>query len=173
MTLEGETHTVSVQALGMRLSHSIPMQQASAIVHADYRLDNLVLDDQGRVRAILDWELCTLGDPLADLGTLWMYWLEPEDDLAFLGELSATTAPGFSDRTELMAAYASESSLDLSPLPYYRAFALWRLACILQGVYRRTSAGAGGGNTESVEHFPVAIDRLAQLGEVALEEMSS
>jgi hypothetical protein len=174
MTVEGETHTHAVSALGKRLAGAIPTQQATAIVQADYRVDNLILDDQGQVRAILDWELSTLGDPLADLGTLWMYWLErPDDDLAFLGELSATAAPGFCDRSALIAAYANETTLDLSPLPYYRAFALWRLACILQGVYRRTSEGAAGGNTGSVEQFPLSIERLAVLGEVALEEMSS
>jgi len=170
MTLEGETHTAAVLALGDHLAEAIPEQQAVALVHGDYRLDNLVLADDGSVAAILDWELCTLGDPLADLGLLWVYWLEPDDELGVLGELSATTAPGFCSRTELIEAYARHSDLDLSELPYYRALALWKLACILQGVYRRTSAGAGGGNDSSVAQFPAHIELLARLGEVALEE---
>jgi aminoglycoside phosphotransferase (APT) family kinase protein len=171
MTEPGETHADGVVALGRRLSEDIPVQQGVAIVHGDFRLDNLVLDDAGSVKAILDWELCTLGDPLADLGLLWIYWAPPGDVLAAgLGEISAAAAPEMSSRQELVAAYAAHSPLDLSALPYYQALGYWKLACILQGVYRRTLAGAGGGNDSSVSGFPKLIGLLAEAGSSALEE---
>jgi aminoglycoside phosphotransferase (APT) family kinase protein len=123
------------------LSSRVPEQQGVAIVHGDYRLDNTVIGDDGSVRAVLDWELCTLGDPLADVGTLLIYWA---DDSPRGRAMQATALPGFPSRDELVAAYAARSSLDLSPLPYYVAFGHWRLACIMEGVYVRYASGAMG-----------------------------
>ena len=89
------------------LAARIPEQQGVAIVHGDYRLDNTVLDDDGDVQAILDWEICTLGDPLADLGLLLVYWAEPGDgDQALLG-VAPTALPGFAPRSDLLARYAA------------------------------------------------------------------
>ena len=107
----------------------------------------------GRVRAILDWEICTLGDPLADVGLLMVYWAEPTDAMAVLG-LSPTTAPGFSTRAEVLERYGRVSDLDLSEVGYYTAFGYWKLGCILQGVYARYVAGAGAGDQGSVDGFP-------------------
>ena len=120
------------------------------------------------MRAILDWEICTLGDPLADLGVLMVYWSEPTDSIAALG-LSPTTAPGFSTRAEVLARYDSVSDLDVSGIDYYRAFGYWKLGCILQGVYARYVAGAGAGDRGSVEGFPVQIGRLFEMADEALE----
>jgi len=123
------------------LADRIPPQQGVAIVHGDYRLDNTVVGADGSVRAVLDWELCTLGDPLADVGTLIIYW---SDDSPRARSLQATGLPGFPTRDELAARYASRSSLDLSALPYYVAFGHWKLACIMEGVYVRYATGAMG-----------------------------
>jgi len=157
--------------IARKLEATIPHQQGVAIVHGDYRLDNTILDDDGNVIAILDWELCTLGDPLADLGLLTVYWSEPTDDFnALLGQ-SPTMAPGFCTREELQAAYAAHSSLDLTTLPYYVAFSYWRLGCILQGVYRRYQEGAAAGDTSSVAGYPAHIAQLAEIAATALEEL--
>ena len=151
-----------IERVAARLGESIPKQQAGAIVHGDYRLSNTVIDETGQVKAILDWEICTLGDPLADVGMMLVYWPEPTDTLRALTDESPSAAPGFATRDEVLAAYAAESPFDLSNIAYYRAFAFWRLACILQGVYFRQLGGSGGGNRDSVDHFPAQIAALAQ-----------
>jgi aminoglycoside phosphotransferase (APT) family kinase protein len=130
------------------LSARVPPQQGVAVVHGDYRLDNTVLGDDGSVRAVLDWELCTLGDPLADVGTLIIYWA---DDSPRARALQATGLPGFPTRDELAARYASRSNLDLGALPYYVAFGHWKLACIMEGVYVRYATGAMGDQGGSTE----------------------
>ena len=129
--------------VGERLAADVPAQQRTAIVHGDYRLDNVIVSPDGsEVRAVLDWELCTLGDPMADLGMLHVYWGAPgEDGLRPLGDVP-TVLPGFWTREEATAAYAARSDLDLGQLDYYVAFAYWRLAIILEGVFTRFRAGA-------------------------------
>ena len=145
-----------------------PEQQRTSVVHGDYRMDNVVLADDGTVRAILDWEICTLGDPLADLGLLMVYWADPTDAMAVLG-LSPTTAPGFSTGPRSWSATPRSSDLDVSSIGYYVAFGYWKLACILQGVYARYVAGAGAGDQGSVDGFPVQIGRLFEMAAEALE----
>ncbi len=152
-----------------RLAAEIPIQQRVSVVHGDYRLDNTVLDGLGRVRAILDWEICTLGDPLADLGVLLCYWAEPDDPTAALLGVAPTTAPGFSRRRDVLAEYARHSPLDLSTVAYYQAFGYWKLACILQGVFARYRAGATAGDLGSVEGFPAHIETLADSAMSTLE----
>jgi aminoglycoside phosphotransferase (APT) family kinase protein len=150
------------------LTRRIPRQQRTSVVHGDYRIDNVVLSEKGAVCAILDWEICTLGDPLADVGLLLVYWAESTDTTALVG-LSATTAPGFSTRAEMLDRYASVSDLDLSEVDYYAAFGYWKLACILQGVYARYVAGAGAGNQESVEEYPTRIRHLFEMAALSLD----
>jgi aminoglycoside phosphotransferase (APT) family kinase protein len=166
--VDGVDQGGAVERVGEALAERIPEQVGTSIVHGDYRLDNTVIDDQGTVRAILDWEICTLGDPLADLGTLMCYWTDPDDEVVALLDGTAVTAPGFPRRTELAAHYAEVSGRDVSNINYYWAFALWRLACILQGVYARYVAGAGSGDTNSVEEFPDHVGRLAELAATRL-----
>ena len=168
MQVEGVDHGGLVERVSDELARRVPKQQRTSVVHGDYRMDNVVLDDRGAVRAILDWEICTLGDPLADLGLLMVYWAEPSDSMAVLG-LSPTTAPGFSTRAQVMERYASSSDLDISGLGYYTAFGYWKLACILQGVYARYVAGAGAGDQGSVDGFPVQVARLAEMAAESLE----
>jgi aminoglycoside phosphotransferase (APT) family kinase protein len=168
MKVEGVDHGGLVERVGEELARRIPVQQRTSIVHGDYRMDNVVLDDRGEVKAILDWELCTLGDPLADVGLLMVYWADSGDPFSALA-FSPTTAPGFSTREQVLEAYAAVSDLDVSGIGYYTAFGYWKLACILQGVYGRYVAGAGAGDQGSVDAYPAQVATLAQMASDALE----
>ena len=148
--------------LGERLAADVPEPQATAIVHGDYRLDNLILSPDGeQVRAVLDWELCTLGDPLADVGMLHVYWAEDQDMVTPLGNMP-TILDGFWSRQRVMDTYADRSSLDLSELDYYVAFAYWRLAIILEGVFQRFAAGAYEHTDEGVRAMGHVVHQLAE-----------
>jgi len=151
-----------IEEVGAALAAGVPDQVGVSVVHGDYRLDNVVVGDDGQVAAILDWEICTLGDPLADVGTMLCYWVEPGDDDRLLWTNPATVVPGFPTRQDVLERYAETSDRDVSDIAFYQAFANWRLACILQGVYVRYEAGAGAGDTNSVEDFPSVIGRLAR-----------
>ncbi|MHB1710951.1 MAG: phosphotransferase family protein [Acidimicrobiales bacterium] len=169
-TLDGVAGPAVIDRVHQLLAAQIPEQQTTGIVHGDYRLDNTVLDDDGNVAAILDWEICTLGDPLADLGLLMVYWAEAGDsDVALLG-VAPTSLPGFATRAELLGRYASASGLDVSGISYYKAFGLWKLACILQGVYVRYAGGATAGDRSGVDQF---ASHVGKLGERALAEVES
>jgi aminoglycoside phosphotransferase (APT) family kinase protein len=141
----------------------IPEQGPATIVHGDYRLDNCMIDAQGNTVAVLDWELCTLGDPLADLGLLMVYWTGPDDD-AGANNFATTTAPGFLNRQQLAERYAQASGRDISHLDFYVSFAYWKLACIIEGVYARYFSGAMG------EHDPQAFDAFKTQVETAAEK---
>ena len=126
----GAEHPVpAVQEAHELLAANVPQQTEVSIAHGDYRLDNTMVGEDGRIRAVLDWELCTLGDPLADLGTLMVYY-NPQ--------------PGFPSREELVDRYREKSGRDTTNLDYYTAFGHWRLACIIEGVYVRYVTGAMG-----------------------------
>jgi aminoglycoside phosphotransferase (APT) family kinase protein len=170
MHVEGVDHGGLIEAVGDQLAASIPDQQRVTVVHGDYRTDNTVLDQNGRVRAILDWEICTLGDPMADLGVLLDYWAEPADEMAALLDTAPTTAPGFATRHQVLDAYAAHSSLDVGNIAYYQAFGYWKLACIMQGVFARYSAGATAGDLGSVSEYPAHIAMLARTAKQTLEQ---
>jgi len=146
------------------LSAHTPEQQGTAIVHGDYRLDNCILDrDSGKVIAVLDWEICTLGDPLADVGLLMVYWNDAGDDSApALAGGGATTLDGFPTKAELRERYAKASGRDTSELDFYIAFGYWKLACILDGVYTRYAKGAMGQDAVGWEAFGDSVVRLAE-----------
>ncbi|HYF26228.1 MAG TPA: phosphotransferase family protein [Baekduia sp.] len=138
------------------------------LVHGDFNLANVVVDDDGRVLAVLDWELCTIGHPLADLGTLLTYWPE-EVTQSTLERDPVPLLPGFPDRAGIVAAYAAvNGELDLQDLDLWVALASWKLAIIMQGVHRRwlEDPANGGRDAGSVE---AAVGRLADLAEAALD----
>ncbi|MFM8310308.1 MAG: phosphotransferase family protein [Ilumatobacteraceae bacterium] len=169
-----EQHTVDLPAVHRvhdALTARIPTQGPATIVHGDYRLDNTMLRDDGSVAAVLDWEICTLGDPLADVGLLMVYWTGPGDTTsAWVG--SATTAPGFPDRAALAERYAAVSGRDLAALPFYVSFAYWKLACILEGVYSRYLAGAMGQRDRSeLEPFRQQVEAAAATAESMLAQI--
>jgi aminoglycoside phosphotransferase (APT) family kinase protein len=147
-----------VDEVHARLSRNIPDQGPATIVHGDDRLDNTIVSEQGDLRAVLDWELSTLGDPLADVGQLVVYWSRPYGR-------GPTNAEGFPEIGELTELYAERSGRDLTQLGYYVAFASWRIAIILEGVYARTRAGAYG----EAEDDDVMLRAIEQLAERAAE----
>jgi aminoglycoside phosphotransferase (APT) family kinase protein len=153
------------------LTQRIPAQQGTGIVHGDYRLDNCMLSLQGSVQAVLDWEICTLGDPLADLGLLMVYWNDPDDETVSLAGAGATAQPGFPRRDDLRTMYAAGSSRDLSELDFYVAFGYWKLACILDGVYTRYAKGAMGSDGAPWEAFGESVVRLAEASKLAAERL--
>jgi len=134
-----------LEELSRRLSASIPAESDGAIVHGDYRLDNCVLGDDGRIAAVLDWEMATLGDPLADLGMQIMYWADNSPDATpgapGISSNSVTALPGFLPRSEAIARYAAKSGRDLSNLDFYVVLAFFKLAVILEGINARYLEG--------------------------------
>jgi aminoglycoside phosphotransferase (APT) family kinase protein len=150
-----------VEEVHDRLVARIPDQGPATIVHGDYRLDNMILADSGEVAAVVDWELCTLGDPLADVGMLFVYWAQAGDQLTALMQ-PPTLASGFPTRDELLARYAELSGRDLGQIDFYIALGLWKLAIILEGVYSRYAAGGYGKTDEGFEEFARSVERLAE-----------
>ena len=124
------------------LLDNIPSQQTVGIVHGDYRLDNVRVKDN-QVAAVLDWELCTLGDPLADMGTVIASWnTKQEKDSPFI--YSPTLSGGFPTRKDVMELYLNNSNLDLSDIEFYARLSFWKHAMIMEGVYVRYSLGYYG-----------------------------
>ena len=152
------------------LAARIPEQGPAAIVHGDYRLDNTMLGDDGNVKAVLDWEICTLGDPLADVGLLMVYWADKGDNNPALG-VAPTAVDGFPSRAELRQHYAALSGRDVSKLDFYVAFGYWKLACILEGVYSRYMAGAGGGDRSGIEGMGKQVEVLAEASRAAADRI--
>jgi aminoglycoside phosphotransferase (APT) family kinase protein len=134
---DARTHELpAVEELAGRLAAAIPEQREVTLVHGDYHLLNVIAAPGGEeIYAVLDWELSTLGDPLADLGGLLAYWPEAGDVTG--GVFGASRLPGFPSRAELAEAYAAETGRDLSALAFWHALGLWKIAIICQGVRRR------------------------------------
>jgi aminoglycoside phosphotransferase (APT) family kinase protein len=135
-----------IEILATRLRAALPASPQPTIVHGDYRLGNLALapDDPGRVVAVFDWEMATLGDPLADLGYTLIYWADPGDvlDPAGVGSVAPfTTLPGFLRRADLIDAYARRSGRDVAAIDFYQVLALYKLAIISEGIYARYLQG--------------------------------
>lgn len=155
--------------LAEELAGSVPASPTGPIVHGDYRLDNCLLDPDrpGRINAVLDWEMSTLGDPLADLGLLLVYW-QQHDDAAARPTVtpSVTGKPGFPSRREVADRYAERSGRDVTELPWYVAFGFFKLAVVVTGIVARVRAGAmaGKGNADVAE----LVDPLVGLGRSAL-----
>jgi aminoglycoside phosphotransferase (APT) family kinase protein len=159
-----------VHAVHDELAARTPAQGPAAIVHGDYRLDNCMVDSAGDVIAVLDWEICTLGDPMADVGLLMVYWNEASD-----GEQALLAAPtaveGFPTRAELLERYAARSGRDLSNVDFYIAFGYWKLACIIEGVYSRYAEGAMGKPTAGFEAFEHQVVSLAERAHEAVSRL--
>ena len=154
-----------------RLEARIPPQRETTLVHGDYRLDNMILAASGEVAAVVDWELCTLGDPLADVGMLMVYWSQPGDEMTALFD-PPTLAAGFPTREELRTRYAEGSKRELGELDFFIALASWKLAIILEGVYARFAAGQYGASDEAFKAFADVVVRLADAADEAEQRLS-
>ena len=154
----------SVDRVHDLLASRIPPQTEGRIVHGDFRLGNCIVGPDGALRAVLDWELCTLGDPLADVGYVLATWARPHDD-RMADSNAPTVLPGFAERDELLARYATASGRSVDAVEFYVAFSLWRLACILEGVYARARAGAQGDTRIDPEVYRRRVDDAAALAE--------
>ncbi len=160
-----------IDELAERFAAQMPPEREVVLVHGDYRLDNAIVDHGGAVRAVLDWELCSVGDPLADVGLMIAYWGESGEHAGGADSLfqeRVTVLPGFPSASELGAAYAAASGRSIDDLGFWIAFAYWKIAIIVEGVYRRwlddprNGAGAGG--------VSAAVPRLAELAREALDQ---
>lgn len=159
----------AIEQIARTLQAAIPPQQHVAIVHGDYNLANLIVGDDGEVRAILDWEMSTLGDPVADLGTMLCYW--PDRPEQAIPEREALPLlPGFGSRDELVSAYARATpGRDLSGVQFWLALATWRLAIIFEGITRRRLDHPGNSRTN-----PETLRRTTEhLAEIAASGLSS
>jgi aminoglycoside phosphotransferase (APT) family kinase protein len=146
------------------LAAHVPPQRESRVVHGDFRLGNCIVGDDGDVRAVLDWELCTLGDPLADVGYVLATWARP-DEQRVADPGAPSVLAGFAERDELVARYAAGSGRAVGDVDYFVAFSFWRLACILEGVYARMLTGAQGDATVDPEGFRRRVEDNAALAE--------
>ena len=134
------------------------------LVHGDYRLDNVIVDVQGRIVAILDWEIATLGNPVADLALLVCYWAGTGDEA-----VGPTALAGFPTRSEIVARYRELSGRDLHRFDWYLGFSYWKLACIAQGVLARYRDGTGGGDgTVDADRLATTVAVLVARAEEAL-----
>ncbi|MFF9349737.1 phosphotransferase family protein [Streptomyces sp. NPDC014734] len=155
-----------IDELHAALGRTLPDSPAPTVVHGDYRLDNVLIGPDDRIRAVLDWEMSTLGDPLTDLGLLVMY----SSDLGLADSPVSTTsgAPGHPSPAELIGRYAARSGRDTSALSWYTAFAWFKLAVILEGIHYRYTLGRtlGAGFERIGDLVPVFIEH----GLTALQE---
>ena len=162
----------AIDEVGRLLRERIPAQQGVSIVHGDYRFGNCLVDTtSGRIAAVLDWELCTLGDPLADLGYLGVYWSDG-DDVASLRANDPTPAGGFLTYAALLERYGERTGRDLSEIGYYVAFSCWRLAVISEGVYARYLHGAMGDQGLDLAPMKAGTEGLAERALDAVRSLS-
>jgi aminoglycoside phosphotransferase (APT) family kinase protein len=150
-----------IDQLHTALGANVPVSQRPAIVHGDYRLDNAIVDEHDRIAAVLDWEMATLGDPLADLGLLCVYWTELDSVSGGALPSAVDSAVGFPVQADLIERYAQGSGLELSALPWYIAFGYFKLAVIAEGIYYRYIQGqtVGSGFEGMGAMVPVLVSR--------------
>lgn len=162
------TDIKAVETAHKRLVVAAPPQQRTGIVHGDFRLGNMICGTDGQIRAVLDWELATLGDPLADFGWTLSWWVEPGEPGAtvIMPAAPPSVLPGFPPRQWLMARYADGLGADLSCMDFYVAFAYWRGACISAGVLTRYESGVMG--DDGFDHSALRA-RIASQAEAAIE----
>lgn len=148
---------------------NIPDQEGAAIVHGDYRLGNMLVNSGGGVAAVLDWELCTLGDPLADLGYVLNNWGQPGEEARGGATSFPTTTGGFQTREEFVALYQELTGRNAEKIGYYRAFQYWRMAAIVEGVLSRYLKGVMGAQADT-DAFRLQVDGLAESARALVAE---
>jgi aminoglycoside phosphotransferase (APT) family kinase protein len=157
-----------IQELADWLADNMPDSPESTIVHGDYRLGNVMLahDAPARVIAIFDWELSTIGDPLADVGYMTVTWAEPQDpaDTSFASLSAVTRQSGFPTREELIERYEAHTGRSMSALNWYQSLALWKAAVFMEGNLKRFQAGASDD-----EYLGLFVEGVPALAEAALQ----
>jgi len=144
------------------LTEAKPDQRYTGIVHGDYRLGNMLVDPiKGKVAAVLDWELCTLGDVMADIGYVLNNWIQPEDETIGEVTVSPTRAGGFFTREELVDAYAKATGFEVVNADYYRAFQYWRLGAIVEGVLARYEKGVMADDSVDPDEYRLRVESMA------------
>jgi len=151
---------------------TVPEQGPATLVHGDYGTHNVMVGNDAKIAAVVDWEIATLGDPLADFGYSLNAWLEPGDDLLDSAD-SPTLAPGFPDREFIINRYAEKTQRDLSDLAYYQAFNRFKTACILHGVYARYRNGQKAIEADDLSLFRERVDNAIARALNALGELKS
>jgi aminoglycoside phosphotransferase (APT) family kinase protein len=148
------------------LAEHLPEQQEATIVHGDYRLGNTMFahGSPARLTSIFDWELATIGDPLADLGYFTATWAEPGDEGSLFALGVVTVRDGFPDRRELIARYEAKSGRSMADVNWYAALACWKSAVFLEGSYKRLLAG-----TTDDPFFELLDEGVPELARRALE----
>ncbi len=139
-----------------------PDQHYTGVVHGDYRLGNMLIDpNAGTVEAVLDWELCTLGDVLADVGYLLNSWVQPEEAATVDISTFATSAGGFASREAIVERYVEKTGFEVTDVDYYRAFQNWRLAAIVEGVLARYTQGVMGDDSVDLDNYKLRVELLS------------
>lgn len=151
-----------------KLSKNIPEEISGVgLAHGDYRFDNTVMGADYRITAVLDWELCTIGDPIADFCWSMMYWADPGDRVMFY-QRPPTLFENFMRRDEMVKLYEARSGFDVTNIDYYVAFSWWKMACIVEGVYSRMLKGGSGGlKSSSAPEIETRIMDLLTMAEEA------
>lgn len=149
---------------------NVPDQGPARVVHGDYGVHNVLIGKSGVVEAVVDWEISTLGDPLADLAYALNVWPDPSDP-APPADTAATSPPGFPGRKALAARYAARTGRDLSKLDYYVGFNRWKSACIVHGVYARYMAGQKSTEGVDLAALKASIDRSLELAQQAIARL--
>jgi aminoglycoside phosphotransferase (APT) family kinase protein len=155
-----------IEELHQRLSRTVPAATGPpALLHGDYRFDNVVLGEDGKVVAVLDWELCTLGDPVADACWSLQYWADRDDEVAFLPS-SPTLAAALPRRSEVIGRYAALSGRPLDDWPWFEVFGWWKMGCIVEGVHARRSKGqTAGGRSGPLASIAARADQFLHVAE--------
>ncbi|HEY2774594.1 MAG TPA: phosphotransferase family protein [Candidatus Binatia bacterium] len=138
-----------------------PPQKYTGIVHGDYRLGNMLSTADGNVAAVLDWELCTLGDTLADVGYIMNNWADAGEEGPSQAVAMPTSTGGFLSRAEFLREYTRRSGHSVDGVEYYRAFQWWRLAAIVEGVLARYIKGVMGDSGVALDVFRMQVDQMA------------
>ena len=159
-----------LERLGWMLSERVPVTRKTGLVHGDYRFDNVILDSTapGRIRAVLDWELATIGDPLADVATLVAYWHDPKEEaVSVFSHHELTGLSGFLAASEVLERYEAATGQRVEPLGFYLGLAFYRWAIIREGVYAR-SVRRGEADLEETTLMARSVPAIARRGLRAL-----